>query len=509
MAKPRKKTVNPGRTYKEFYQGMEIEDFPFNTFTTEQELDFSKDVFVSQAEYDPIIDAFKAEKNLIILGERGSGKTAILEDFKRLLENRKKVYTVITDYQSLSNPSNSTEIYKLLISSLLIELLTKASQRPYKLFFLNKEDKILISYLISEFLPQYSKNLLKDKIVNIQAPFWVRWPNKLYNLLRGPLNFTGTVGQNLLYQYLLKHYSFLPVIENDNQIREYFPELKLNVEYDFFNQDISFLLLKKVAKIAKKLSKYKPTILIDRLDEDTRFDNDAESIASFINPFLTDNNLLSTSDIQNVFFVWKTPFRFIEDSVRTQKYYCPSLKWSRRDLEKLLNKRLSYSSKGKITNYIDIFDETVVQESLENIFELGNANPRDMLHIFKIIFEEQYNLDSTKKKIGNLAVQNALIKFVREFNYYEYYPKKSNARSNSMDIYSYSAHLLKLDKEEFTKDRLNQLAGTGSSTTNYVTNMEKIGLVENIRQERGAAIYRIKDPKIVFALKNKIDITKH
>jgi hypothetical protein len=46
------------------------------------------------------------------------------------------------------------------------------------------------------------------------------------------------------------------------------------------------------------------------------------------------------------------------------------------------------------------------------------------------------------------------------------------------------------------------------STNNYVTSMGKIGLIENIRQEKGVAIYKIKDAKIIYALKNKFDIRK-
>lgn len=495
-------------TYKEFYNKMGISEFPFNTYTTEQEIDFASKVFVSQSEYDHIIDTFKSSRNLIILGERGSGKTAILEDFKRISIKNKNVYTQIVDFSALSNPSNPTEIYRLIISNLLVELFAAISRRKYKLLFLNKEDKILLSYLLSEFLPHFSKNLLKDKISDIQAPFWIRVPNWIYNKIRGPLNFTGTVGKNILYQYFLKHYSFLPVIENDNQIHQFFPELKLNVDYDFFNQDISFSLLKKVATIAKKITGKKPSVLFDRMDEDNRFDNDAETISAFVKPFLSDNNLLSAIEIQMIFFVWRTPFRFIEDDIRTQKYYCPSLKWSKNDLEKMINKRLEYYSDKKISNYSSLFETNVSSNSIDNIFLLANSNPRDLIHVFKKIFEEQFNINNTSQKLTNQAIDDALIKYVRDFNYYEYYPKKSNARANSMDIYSYSAHLLKLDIDEFTKDKLNQMAGTGSSTNNYVVNMERIGLVENVRQDKGVAIYKIKDPKISFALRNKLEINK-
>lgn len=493
-------------SFKNFYQRFGLTNFPFDTFTTEHETAIASDIFVSQSEYDPIIDAFSGKRNAIILGERGSGKTAILEDFKRQISNKRELYVLISDYSMMPNPPTTNDIYKLIITNLLVALFTKINRQKIKLLFLNKADKILLSYLLSTFLPTYSQNQLKDRISKVQIPFWVRSFNWLYNRLRAPLNIVGTAGKNLVYQYLLKHFTFLPIIENENQIQEFFPELKLNVEYDFFSQDISFSLLQKVADICNKLGYSKPIVMIDRLDEDSRFENDAQAISEFINPFLSDGKLLSIDSIQLVFFVWSTPFRFIEDNIRTQKYFCPSLRWSKADLEKLLNKRLAYYSNSNLVNYRSMFENNVSDNTLDEIFELANSNPRDLIHIFKKLLTTQYEINAESHKIEQDTIGRALTEFVSRFNYYEYYPRKSNAQSNTMDIYSYSAHLFKLDDIEFTKNRLNEKAQTGGSTNNYVVNMEKIGLVEKIRAERGNAIYKIKDPKIIYALRNKIEI---
>ena len=240
------------KSFKEFYHGFGLTDFPFNTFTTEHETDIAKKIFVSQGEYDPIIDTFKSGRNIILLGERGSGKTAILEDFKRYLFDNKRLLTIIHDYGELSIKTNSKEIYRLIISDFLVELFTKIGENPLKLFKLNLEEKTLLSYLLAEFLPPVSQNLLKDKISKIQTPLWTRSANWIYNVVRGPLNFGGTVAKNIAYQYLLKYYSFLPPIENDDQIQEFFPELKLNVDSNYFSQEISFRLLKKIGDISNK-----------------------------------------------------------------------------------------------------------------------------------------------------------------------------------------------------------------------------------------------------------------
>jgi energy-coupling factor transporter ATP-binding protein EcfA2 len=494
--------------YKDYYIKKGLNEFPFNTFTTEDEVDIAKRIFVSQGEYDPILDAFKKGRNVIILGERGSGKTAILEDFKRFLDKKNKIITTISDFSTLSEIPTNEEIYRMLIAEFSIELLSNIGQNPMKLMKINKEDKVTLSYLLSTLIPPVSLNILKDQISSIQVPFWSKWLNSGYNLIRKPLNFGGTVAQNLTYQYLLKHYSFLPPLENDNQIQEYFPELKLNVNNEFFDQDISLRLLKRLGSISAKLGYPKPTIFLDRLDEDSRLENDAEKISEFITPILTNTNLLSITEFQLVLFVWSTPFRYISELVRTQKYYCPQLGWRNDDLKKLLNQRLINYSNGQIQSFRTIFDETIEDDDLNEIFKISNSNPRDLIHIFKIIFEEGYRQEPDSPKFSKATISNALKRYVLDFNYYEYYPRKSNARANSMDIYSFASHLLKLDNPEFSKNKLNEKAGIGSSIHNYVVSMERIGLIENIGQDKGYVTYKIKDPKIIYCLENNLEIKK-
>jgi hypothetical protein len=144
-------------------------------------------------------------------------------------------------------------------------------------------------------------------------------------------------------------------------------------------------------------------------------------------------------------------------------------------------------------------------DGIELIIEMCNRNPRDLWHILDKCFREQFSIDPLKP-IGNQAISMGIRKFVTAFNYYEYYPKKPSARANSMDVYAYIKHLAKLDSSKFTKDRLNEQAGTGSSTNNYVVAMENMGLVKKTSEKAqgGAVIYEICDPKVVYAMSQNI-----
>ena len=101
--------------------------------------------------------------------------------------------------------------------------------------------------------------------------------------------------------------------------------------------------------------------------------------------------------------------------------------------------------------------------------------------------------------------------FVENFQFYEYYPRKKNARKSTNDIYSYIKHLLTLNNaSEFTNAELREAASTGGSTTNYITGMMSIGLVSKTASKRrgGAVIYKINDPKVCYAIKHNIEIER-
>jgi Cdc6-like AAA superfamily ATPase len=494
------------KTFEDFYQNLGFTAYPFTTYTTEQEKEIASDLFVPMTEYGPIIESFKRMTSYIILGERGVGKTAVVEEFFRNIDN-KRIYVQLNTFDELSLEPTKEEIYSVLISRLTIALVKYIELHPVKAMHLSKSDRIYISYLVYYFSNQTTSISLKETIEHLQMPIHVRFLTLVFNrFLRAPLNYMGTVLENGIKRWIAQSLNMVPFYDATS-IHQFFPEVELSTDTGFIENKVSLTIIERIADISLKLSHFKCTVIIDRIDEDSRIENDAEKTASFIHSLLTDNNLFSLDKIQIVCSLWKTPFRYIEDEVRSQKFYCPSLKWSENDLIKVLNKRLEYFSNGKIRDYKELFEKDSL-DILKEAIALTNGIPRDLWHLLGKIFEEQVSINSDSHFIESHSIKSAMERFVTEFNYYEYYPRRSTSRADSMDIYSYYAHLLKVKTSEFTKNKLNELAGTGSSTSNYVTGMERIGLIERVRQNRGQIIYQIHDNKIIFAIKNNLDIRK-
>lgn len=495
-------------TFEDFYSRIGFTRYPFSTFTTEKEKEIFSQIFVKPSNYDTISNTYLQGNSIILTGDRGTGKTAIIKNFQYKSEEKNSIVISIDDFTDLDLNFDSKSFYKFLIKKFSTQLISNLATFPNRVRLLNTEDKLLLSYLIKHIVPQISKKVIKNKIEKIQLPWYKRIYKFGERFFRGAANYTATVGSHILDDYIAKHLTGIPSLAETTNIKDYFPEIPINFDDEFESQEHNFEFLSTIVNISKKLKFEKNIIIFDKIDEDQRFDNDAESISEFIVKILTDNRLLANENIQFVFSLWVTPYNFIKSRVRTQKHYCPVLDWSRQDLETVLNQRLSVYSNNKVSNYRMLFSEEVTEAEIDNIFSIANSNPRDLWHIFDKLLNKQFQKNKKITKIQSQTIPGALSDFVTSFNYFEYYPRKANARANSMDIYSYTNYLLKLKSEYFTKPQLDSQAGTGGSTNNYVIGMERIGLIAQHSQESGAVIYKIKDPKIIFALNNKLEIRK-
>lgn len=304
---------------------------------------------------------------------------------------------------------------------------------------------------------------------------------------------------------MTRHFSSIPNFDVGDA--EYFKKIETEVDEDFTPGEREYFYLKKLCELISKAGYKKIYVVIDKIDEDPRFQNDAEVISTFIKNIASDNKILTADFFYVLLFIWSAPFRYIKSSVRTQKLTFEELKWTHSALISVLEKRLETFSNGALSSYLNIFSE-VSPENLNLIFELSNSNPRDLWHIVNRCFSEQFKIDASKK-IGDEAICGAVEKFITEFNYYEYYPRRVNARATTMDVYGYIKHLLKLDAPEFTTDKLNTMAGTGSSSAKYVVGMERMGLVAKSKTKGrgGSVIYKILDPKVRYAMLNSISIS--
>ncbi len=494
-------------TFFEFCSHLNLEEYPFSTFNAESEKRNGHNLFIQPQNHSVLLQGLKNNLSHLIIGERGTGKTALSYEMKRSIDISINLIVYIDDYSSLKLNHKPEDYYRFLseqIASVFFQAMTDDASSFWKY---TKEERVELSFFLAEYVKPASRKILTAKISSIQNHLPKRACIWTYNAFRVFMNYGIHALTYAANNAITKHFAALPPV--DSKVPEYLAPIKTEVDTTFDKGHKEYFYLCRLTELINK-SKFKhTTVIIDKIDEDTRLENDAEDIAEFLENIASDNKILLHNRFNVLLFIWTVPFNYLKGNVRTQKLSVQKLAWTRHDLLDALSRRLNVFSKSMVTSYEQLFSVESIDE-VDKIIAICNENPRDLWHIMDKIIISEFRISPISVKLSKEAIHDGISDFVKSFNYYEYYPKRSNARSNSMDVYSYIKHLSKLSTTEFTKDQLNTEAGTGSSTTNYVTNMENMGLI--VRSEskalNGAALYKIKDPKVLYAISHGLEIER-
>ena len=490
--------------FKEYYSQFGIEEYPFNTFSTEQEKNADK-LFIEPVDYDVISDAFKDGKTILLYGNRGTGKTAMVNNLVKIAD-KDDLTCYIDDYSSVGENGDLLEFYTLIIEALISQIYERVTISPKSMASLSRNDKIFLSYLTSKYTSDVTVDRIREKIENIQLSWFKRVINKCSAFITLIANYGLTVATRTINEAITKNFPGVVMNLDEEEIRKILPDIGFSTETDFNDLAVNLDLIKKISILSKKIGVKKCIVIMDKIDEDPRFQNDAEAIATFISPVLTDNRLLLNGYVQIVVSMWTIPFSQLKSKVRTQKYCCQAMTWKKNDLIRAFNKRMEvYSSKSART-FDEMFASTVSSKTIDKIIELSNGNPRDLWHIFNALFRVQFEEDSSVTVFDESIIEKSLKNYVSLFNYYEYYPRKKNSRANKMDVYSYIDKLLKMGDTKFTANKLNR-SGVGSSANAYIGQMNAMGLTEKTAERiAGGTVYKINDPKVEYAIENGISI---
>lgn len=71
------------RGFNDFLKSIGLVNYPFNLYTAENEQEYADKLFVRADNYDSIKSSFEGNRSIIVRGNRGIGKTALLLDLQR------------------------------------------------------------------------------------------------------------------------------------------------------------------------------------------------------------------------------------------------------------------------------------------------------------------------------------------------------------------------------------------------------------------------------------------
>lgn len=115
-------STNATKSMKDFYVSIGLKDYPFNVYTAENETGYAADIFVHPLNYDSIKSSFDGNRSIVIRGNRGTGKTALLNDLSNNIKRKNILITEIDDYTDIPITPSNSDYYQLLISELVKSL---------------------------------------------------------------------------------------------------------------------------------------------------------------------------------------------------------------------------------------------------------------------------------------------------------------------------------------------------------------------------------------------------
>lgn len=197
---------------KSFYQKFGLHDYPFNVYTAENESQYAASIFVHPQNYDAIKESFEEKRSIIIRGNRGTGKTALLNDLQKNT-SKSSMMCIIDDYSELSLSPTTSEYYKLIISNLVIALFSSLFTETKRLQHLSREDKLFLSMLLEQYTTPVTQGELIRKIESIQLSRTQRFFKNKIDLIRAICNYGLTAGLNVVNDVIRNYYSCLPPID--------------------------------------------------------------------------------------------------------------------------------------------------------------------------------------------------------------------------------------------------------------------------------------------------------
>lgn len=495
---------------KPLYINLGFINNPFSKKSSEQEIEFLKDIFYEPNYYKSLIFSLGNGDSKFIIGQRGHGKTAIINNiFNDLNEYDDYLVVIIDRYESIPEKNNEKYFIYLIIQTIIHHICIELYNKKSAIKKLSKTDKAKLCFFIQSFFNPISKEEFEEaynKVIKYKRHNIFR---KLYNLFIAKVaNHITSVVVNITSDAICRSIG-LNGIDTSNNYKEYFPSLnEVAAEKKTITPETVKLaelknLLYSISGIYNKIGKNRIIVLFDKIDEHNALGQDISKIATFIKDFLSDTELLLNPGIAIGFSLWSELKAELGGSVRFDKLGFSDVRWEDKNMEPLINKRLKYFSFPKnIITFQDLIKSEIDQQE---IIILADKSPRDFIILMDSIYQEQANNNPIVRNFDDRSIRIGMINFCKNYDYASQVP--SNTGKNK-DIRAMINRLLKLKLTRFTyKDLSNALDQNDSQSEGQVKLMIRYKMIreDELSTQNGLKIYDIIDPKIVFLIKHLVE----
>lgn len=480
---------------------------PFAKKSSEQEITFLDEIFYEPNYYATLMDLLSGGDSRFIIGQRGHGKSSIINKLYEDLEKKSILTIKIDRFDSIPINNNETALLKLIISNLVTKIAIFLDKNRLKIKSLDKSNKAKLTLFIRLFF----KPLIKEDYERIYDSIQkVRIKNFLIRLFNnygiGIANATASAAVIITSNTVRKSLGF-PDLDASDYYKEYIkkiPEIGCE-DFSCKNEDFTKEKLKQILDelilIVNLLGFSGTVILFDKIDEYQSLNQDLDKIKEFTSEILSDTELLLNNKIAIGFSLWTELKNELSGIVRFDKFGTIDVRWSPKDLEPLINKRLKYFSSGEVITLSTLLPNV---NDKNDLIKVSNKSPRDLISAMAEIYKIQANQVIVEKYFHPECITNGLINFCKEYDYESMTPSK---KGKNLEIKAMINRLLKVRLNRFTTSQLTKTFNqTSSQSVGQIKIMQQYKLVreDEILGNNGEHYYEVIDPKVEYLIKRGI-----
>lgn len=491
----------------ELYSNLGFTQHPFSKFSAEEETQYLTEVYVKPRYFDSLLSDLKVGSSRFILGERGSGKSALIFELHKDLIEGKYLSVIIDNYDSIPLENNDRHLLHLIIKSILKSYIAALFKNKGLLKNLNKTDKEKLAIIVRDFFTSISRRDFEevyDRVTKYKTRNFFR---SAINFFSKPINWAISVGLELSSDFVCKSLN-LPKPPSDNFYKNYIPNLNLETippkekeEALLTNYNLLKDILLELNDIVIKSGFKSTVVFLDKIDEFKLLDGKINKIVDFTQQVLKDTNLLYFQKISIVFSIWtEVKIELNARGVRFDKFKPIDINWTSKDIKSILEKRLNYFSEKRPFSITKLLESP---QEVNSLIELSNNSPRDLIRLFSVVYDEQAMESPESHIICGNVIPIAKTKFCKTYDYYSIFPSK---RGSKEDIISICNKILRIGRSRFrSTDLVNEFKFSQQSANGYIKIYKDFGLIKDSDEvSAGPKDYYVVDPKLIHLINSSV-----
>lgn len=459
-------------TFNEYINRLGFEINPFQFSNADKEVEYIESYFIKPDYFEDIWGNPYSPVSSIVYAPRGAGKTAQRIMVEKRAKNTSDILTVsytnhdLTEFKTIDDV---TLTYHLIyLNRLLLLAFFKRVENPDFNF----------DFTFSFTERQYIYKIARIYLYDTPASF----PNQAISSLKTVEDYAVDLWKGFKEPIVnvIKQISKSKGVEVDLSTIEIDKKLQLSHKDNFIN----------IIELVKKTGISTIFILIDKVDEQSLTGNNPEASFKLISELIKDLELLEIPGISFKFFLWDALKQFTVISARPDRVFSYDLIWEWGQIRSMLNKRVETYSKGKITQFQNMFVDVKL---LGRIILFSELSPRDCVRICNRVLSEQFKKNPNSDKFEEDVVNNAITQFCQE--------KGAELITNGSNL----NHLKKTSQVSFSIEELviNKVAADSPAIRNIINPwttaeyLKKIGLVYR-KNAKAVNEYAFQDIRLAF-----------